>query len=79
MMSFNRENASNCPCKDCEGRHEKCHSHCDSYKEWRAKLDQRNENARASKTDIISDATKRAFWRSKRYGAKKNQNRIRDN
>ena len=31
------------PCLNCEKRHDGCHSECDSYKEFRAKLDRINE------------------------------------
>ena len=32
-----------CPCKDCKERFPACHSHCNRYKEWRAKLDKLKE------------------------------------
>lgn len=36
-------------CKDCPNRHESCHSHCDSYKEFRAKLEAEKEAIRVAK------------------------------
>ena len=35
------------PCKDCEDRHEGCHTECDKYKEYKAELDKRKEEARS--------------------------------
>lgn len=30
-------------CKDCQKRHVACHTHCDTYKKWRAELDKVND------------------------------------
>ena len=71
MMSFNRENNFGCPCKGCTDRvpEPRCHTTCVKYREWRAKIDERNENERKNRQnrDVMSDAKKRDIWRSRRY------------
>ena len=70
MMDFNRDNIHNCPCMECP--RQGCgsyHDICPHYKRWREKLDRQNENERQfhKNNDTMSDAKKKASWRSKRY------------
>ena len=71
MMAFNRSNSSGCPCKGCDDRvaEPNCHATCEKYKAWRGKLDKVNEaeRQRHKNNDTMSDAKKKAIWRSKRY------------
>lgn len=73
MMDFNRENNHGCPCMGCTketGRRPGCHDHCeDRYLPWRKELDARNEaeRKRHRNNDTMSEAKKKAVWRSKRY------------
>ena len=48
-MRFNREFNGNCPCQGCEERQPGtgCHDRCGKFREWRAKVDKRNEAERA--------------------------------
>lgn len=70
MMTFNRVDTG-CPCKGCTDRvpDPKCHGTCEKYKAWREELDKRNEAERTyhKSQDTMSDAKKRALWKSKRY------------
>ena len=70
MMDFDRANRSNCPCRNCPDKG--CgayHNQCVKYSEWRKKLDERNEAERTfhKSNDTMSDAKRKALWRSKRY------------
>ena len=67
-MDWNRSNPHNCPCKDCQDRNPGCHDRCEKFREWRAKIDSRNEAERAfkQKNDTLSTRKKRALWRNKR-------------
>ena len=70
MMDFNRESNHACPCMHCPDKG--CgayHSQCEKYLKWRKKLDERNAAEREihQRNDTMSEAKKRATWRSKRY------------
>lgn len=70
MMDFDKANRSNCPCRDCPGKG--CgayHNQCPDYLKWRKELDERNEAERKyhKSNDTMSDAKRKANWRSKRY------------
>ena len=70
MMDFNRENSHECPCRVCPDKG--CgsyHDVCPQYLNWRKKVDARNEaeRIRHRSNDTMSDAKKKAAWRSKRY------------
>ena len=72
-MEFN-SNGSKCPCKGCTdrttGEREKdCHTYCERYNAWKAETDSVNEVIRKdnSRFSTMSDAKKKAIWRSKRY------------
>ena len=71
MMSINRSNSNVCPCQGCHDRvpDPNCHGTCERYKAWRAKLDTINEAERKhhQNNDTMSDAKKKAVWRSRRY------------
>ena len=40
----------NAPCKDCSKRHHNCHSQCEDYKAYRAKIDNAFEEKSAAAT-----------------------------
>ena len=70
MMDFNRESSHKCPCKTCPDKG--CgiyHDSCPKYTEWRSMVDAKNkaERQRHQNNDTMSDAKKKASWRSKRY------------
>ena len=70
MMDFNRESSHSCPCKACENKG--CgsyHDVCPEYQKWRALVDARNEaeRKRHRNNDTMSEAKKKAVWKSKRY------------
>lgn len=52
----------------CGDRESGCHGRCSRYAEWRKVMDIRNEQAREQNVSTMSDAKKKAIWRSKRYG-----------
>lgn len=74
-MSFNRDN-NKCPCKGCGDRvvEPNCHGSCEKYLAWKQGMDQRCEMKRQDtlNRDTISEAKKRAIWRSKRYSRQNN-------
>lgn len=72
-MGFNM-NSTKCPCKGCKDRttgdrDKDCHTYCEGYKTWKAENDSVNEKVRnhTSKYNTMSDAKRKAIWRSKRY------------
>lgn len=70
MMDFNRETSHKCPCHHCPDKG--CgayHGQCEKYLKWRKALDERNEAERKfhQSNDTMSEAKKKAGWRSKRY------------
>lgn len=70
MMDFNRENSHECPCRHCPDQG--CgsfHDKCPQFLKWRRKVDARNEaeRQRHRNSDTMSEAKKKATWRSKRY------------
>ena len=70
MMDFNRENSHECPCRRCPKKG--CgsyHDVCAEFRKWRKKIDERNdaERIRHRNNDTMSEAKKKAVWRSKRY------------
>ena len=78
MMDFNRDNGHGCPCKGCPDKG--CgsyHDICPEYKEFRAAIDRRNEAERKHRqsNDTMSEAKRRAVWRSKRYSRQVNYNK----
>lgn len=69
-MHFNRENTTNCPCKECE--FSGCgarHSTCKAYAEWRKKVDAKSKAERDyyASANVMSEAKKRILWKRKRY------------
>ena len=67
MMQFGKGDS---PCKHCEKKG--CgayHNRCPDYLAWRKELDERNEAERQynRNNDTMSEAKKKAVWRSKRY------------
>lgn len=69
MMSFNRTNTTDCPCKDCEDRHSGCHGKCQRFAEWRVKVDERREKERRfyQSNNTISEHHRRQIWRKSRW------------
>lgn len=71
MMTFNRGNSNNCPCKECPDRvpDPNCHGTCERYKAWRAKMDRiaEAERKRHKNNDTMSEAKRRSLWKGKRY------------
>lgn len=67
MMQFKRGDSpcKHCPDQGCGAYHNKC----EKYLKWRAKLDKQNEAERTyhKNNDTMSEAKKKATWRSKRY------------
>ena len=60
-----------CPCKGCTERKPGtgCHDRCEQFKAWKEKEEKKKEAKReAESTVIISDAKRKAIWRSQRYG-----------
>ena len=67
MMQFQKGDS---PCKHCPDKG--CgayHNRCPDYIAWRKALDEKNEAERRyhQSNDTMSDAKKKANWRSKRY------------
>lgn len=71
MMAFNRANSNGCPCKECGERvaEPNCHMTCGKYIAWQGKMGSIKEAERKhhESNDTMSDAKKRALWKSKRY------------
>lgn len=67
MMQFGRGDSPcmHCPDKGCGAYH----NQCPDYLKWRKELDERNEAERQyhKNNDTMSDAKRKANWRSKRY------------
>ena len=62
---------SNCPCYGCEDRQPGtgCHDRCERYKAWKGKEDEKKKARREESAVVpMSDAKRKAIWRSKRYG-----------
>ena len=67
-MDFNRDSGHGCPCRHCPDKG--CgsyHDICPEYLAWRKKVDEKNEVERGLRANTMSDAKRRATWRSKRY------------
>lgn len=73
MMQFNRTKNKDVPCSECPDRDAECHARCERYREWRKELDRKNAERRKElcSSDLISDAKKKAIWRTKRYSRNK--------
>ena len=69
-MQFGKYNRTNCPCRNCEDRHQGCHAKCERYGAWRKGIDNLNEKEHEfhKSRDTMSEMNKRRLWRSKRYG-----------
>jgi hypothetical protein len=53
MNNTLRAHYNTSPCKDCPDRHEKCHSACEKYLEYRKQIDEINKK-RAQAQEAIS-------------------------
>lgn len=61
------------PCKNCvkeTGRHPGCHSQCKKYKNYRANLDEKNEQVRKARADIYEPAIRKHTKKMRMKGAK---------
>ena len=72
MIHFNRTHSNGCPChKDCLDRtaDPNCHGYCELYLGWKDEQEKINEaeRLRHRNNDTMSDAKRKAMWRSKRY------------
>ena len=72
MMSFNHNNKTNCPCKDCTDRYPGCHDKCERFAGWKQMLEEYRKNEREyhQKNDVISDAKLHTIWKSRRYNSR---------
>ena len=79
MMNFNNRNASGCPCKGCTDRYPACSDHCQKpeYLEYRKRMKERKEaEDKEKKSYPMSDAKKKALWRSQRYSRRQMRTKI---
>lgn len=57
-----------CPCKDCEFRHESCHSSCEQYSDWKQQWNNNREqiikakNKEMELNDRRNKAIKKMFY-----------------
>lgn len=80
-MSWNNTNSNGCPCHECSERlsgerNTSCHDGCEKYKEWRKKMDKKNEDERlrSRSRDTISEHMKREIWKKRRYSRNQHSN-----
>lgn len=66
-----------CKCMNCEERFPGCHDHCDSYKEWRKKYDERVNEIYQNKIEYLGgeEMTVRSFVRHKTTRKRRKANR----
>lgn len=57
------------PCRGCDRRHERCHSDCKEYKDFRAEVDRRN-NARRKALDLEYALDNAEIRRAVKWGKK---------
>ena len=69
MGEWNRNRDSTNPCNGCEERKVGCHGACGRYKEWRRKLDEKNERRVEflKRGGTMSEAAEREIWRKQRW------------
>ena len=63
---------SDCPCKDCRNRHEKCHGECDRYQAWKYERSEILGRIHAEKSSYTNHDAQ-PYWRKHRKDDRRGQ------